>query len=114
MIKYLICFLLLPIQLFSQKNIAGKIDSVMHIHADFSGVALVADNDKPIYHKAFGYRKFAEKIPLQTSDIFELASVSKQFTAMIIMMLKEKRKLDYDELIEKYLDIPHKGITIRH
>ena len=114
MIKYLICFLLLPTHLLCQRNISDKIDSVMHTCADFSGVVLVADNGEPIYHKAFGYRKFAEKIPLQTSDISELASVSKQFTAMIIMMLKEKRNLDYDDLIEKYLDIPYKGITIRH
>jgi CubicO group peptidase (beta-lactamase class C family) len=51
---------------------------------------------------------------LQTSDIFELASVTKQFTAMIIMMLKEKGELNYDDLAEKYVDIPYKGITIRH
>jgi CubicO group peptidase (beta-lactamase class C family) len=55
-------------------------------------VILIAEKGNPIYHKAFGYREFADQIPLQTSDIFELASVSKQFTAMIIMMLKEKRK----------------------
>ena len=80
----------------------------------FSGVVLVAENGKPIYHKAFGYREFANQSPLQTSDIFELASVSKQFTAMIIMMLKEKGLLNYDDLLEKYIDLPYKGITIRH
>ena len=54
------------------------------------------------------------KFTLKTSDIFELASVSKQFTAMIIMMLKEKGKLNYDDSVSKYLEIPYKGITIRH
>jgi CubicO group peptidase (beta-lactamase class C family) len=77
-------------------------------------VVLVADNGKPVYHKALGYREFEKNIPLQTSDIFELASVSKQFTAMIIMMLKEKGKLKYDDLMEKYIDVPYKEITIRH
>jgi CubicO group peptidase (beta-lactamase class C family) len=48
------------------------------------------------------------------TDIFELASVSKQFTAMIIMMLEEKGKLAYDDPVDKYLAIPYKGITIRH
>jgi CubicO group peptidase (beta-lactamase class C family) len=33
---------------------------------------------------------------------------------MIIMMLKEKGKLSYDDLVEKYLEIPYKGITIRN
>jgi CubicO group peptidase (beta-lactamase class C family) len=51
---------------------------------------------------------------LQKTDIFELASVSKQFTAMIIMMLKEKGMLNYDDSVSKYLEIPYKGITIRN
>jgi len=80
----------------------------------FSGVVLIAENGKPVYYKAFGYREFADQIPLQTTDIFELASVSKQFTAMIIMMLKEKGKLNYDDSVSKYLEIPYKGITIRN
>jgi CubicO group peptidase (beta-lactamase class C family) len=80
----------------------------------FSGVVMIAENEKPVYHKAFGYREFEKQIQLQTSDIFELASVSKQFTAMIIMMLKEKGKLDYDDSVSKYIDIPYKGITIRN
>jgi CubicO group peptidase (beta-lactamase class C family) len=112
--KYFIFFLFLPLHLFAQKNIAERIDSVVHSHNDFSGVLLVANKGMPDFHKAFGYRDYAQKIPLQTSDIFELASVSKQFTAMIIMILKEKGKLNYDDAVEKYLDIPYKDISIRH
>jgi CubicO group peptidase (beta-lactamase class C family) len=89
-------------------------DSVLAAHKNFNGVVLIAKKGKPVYHKAFGYREYDKQVPLQTTDIFELASVSKQFTAMIIMMLKEKGKLDYDDLAEKYLSIPYKGITIRH
>ncbi len=33
---------------------------------------------------------------------------------MIIMKLKEKKLLDYDDPVEKYLSIPYKGISIRH
>jgi CubicO group peptidase (beta-lactamase class C family) len=91
-----------------------RIDSLLRAHKDFNGVLLIAENGKAVYHKAFGYREYEKQIFLQASDIFELASVSKQFTAMIIMMLKEKGKLDYDDLAEKYLSIPYKGITIRH
>src|SRR4026208_122954 len=92
----------------------GQVDSLIAAQKDFSGVILIAENGKPVYHKAFGYREFELQIPLQTSDIFELASVSKQFTAMIIMMLKEKGKLNYDDSVSKYLDIPYKGMTIRN
>ena len=112
--KYLICLLCISFNLSAQKNISDQIDSVVQQHKDFNGVILVADNGKTVYHKAFGYREFAKNIPLQKDDIFELASVSKQFTAMIIMMLKEKGKLNYDDAVEKYLDIPYKGISIRN
>jgi CubicO group peptidase (beta-lactamase class C family) len=96
---------------FSQQ---GKLDSLFAAQKDFSGVVLIADNGKPVYQKAFGYCEFENKIPLQTTDIFELASVSKQFTAVIIMMLKEKGLLNYDDSVSKYLEIPYKGITIRN
>ena len=91
-----------------------RFDSLFAVEKDFSGVVLIAENEKVVYHKAFGYREFEPKITLQASDIFELASVSKQFTSMIIMMLKEKGKLNYDDSVGKYLDIPYKGITIRN
>lgn len=86
----------------------------MRSEKDFNGVVLVADHGQPLYLKAFGFRDLNLQIPLQTSDIFELASVSKQFTAFIIMKLKEKGRLNYDDSVSKYLDIPYKGITIRH
>lgn len=91
-----------------------QLDSLFHAASRFSGVLLIADKGKPVYYKAAGYREFAGKTPLKKTDIFELASVSKQFTAMIIMMLKEKNLLDYDDLLEKYVAVPYKGIRLRH
>jgi len=110
--KYFLLFLLFVTNnIFSQQE---KLDSLFNAQKHFSGVVLIAENGKPIYQKAFGYREFVDQIPLQTSDIFELASVSKQFTAMIIMMLKEKGLLNYDDSVSKYLQIPYKGMTIRN
>lgn len=92
-----------------------KIDSLFTMVPDFSGVVLVADHGKPIYNKAFGYRNVETKTPLDTTDLFELASVSKQFTAMVIMMLKDEGKLSYDDLLEKYIPgLPYPGVSIRH
>lgn len=108
---FLICFLFFSVSVYGQHD---ELDSLFATQKDFSGVVLVAENGKPVYHKAFGYREFEPQIPLQASDIFELASVSKQFTAMIIMMLKEKGLLNYDDSVSKYLEIPYKGITIRN
>ena len=110
--RYFLLFLLFVTNnTFSQQE---KLDSLFKAQKDFSGVVLIAENGKPVYQKAFGYREFADQIPLQTTDIFKLASVSKQFTAMIIMMLKEKGMLKYDDSVSKYLEIPYKGITIRN
>lgn len=99
----------LPAQSFSK-----KIDNIVASEKDFSGVILLAKDGKQVYHKAFGFREFASKQPLHKSDIFELASISKQFTAFIIIRLQQEGLLKYDDLVERYLDIPYKGITIRH
>jgi len=110
--RYVLLFLLFVTNnTFSQQK---ELDSLFAAQKDFSGVVLIAENSKPVYQKAFGYREFANQIQLQTTDIFELASVSKQFTAMIIMMLKEKGLLNYDDSVSKYIDIPYKGMTIRN
>lgn len=95
--------------------LAERLDSVFATAPDFSGVVLVAEEGKPVYYKAFGYRSFETKAPLEKKDIFELASVSKQFTAMVIMMLKEDGKLGYDDPVEKFVPgLPYPGITIRN
>lgn len=126
--KRFLVFCVLSLQIFlahAQQKPTVFFDSLMQKHAaqHFSGVLLIAENARPddpvgrgniIYQKAVGYSEFANKKSLKETDIFELASVSKQFTAMIIMMLKEKGKLNYDDLLEKYIDIPYKGISIRH
>lgn len=79
----------------------------------FSGVILVAQEGKVLYQEAIGLRDFENLVALKKNDIFEMASVSKQFTAMMIMMCQEKGLLDYDDPVGKYLDIPYRGITIR-
>jgi hypothetical protein len=79
----------------------------------FSGVILIAKEGKIIEEAAFGVRDIESNTSLKTSDIFELASVSKQFTAMVIMQLASQGKLKYEDEVEKYIQIPYKKITIR-
>lgn len=101
---------------FSQRINYQKVDSIISNLASnnkFSGVVLIAENGKVKYNKAVGYIDYANHKPLNKYSIFELASVSKQFTAMTIMMVKEKGLLHYDDLVEKYINIPYKGMTIR-
>ncbi|WP_417351419.1 serine hydrolase domain-containing protein [Flavobacterium alkalisoli] len=69
----------------------------------FNGNILVAEKGTIVYQKSFGLanEKTQEKLNLQTC--FELASVSKQFTAMGIVQLQKKGKLSYDDKISKYI-----------
>src|SRR5882672_9893431 len=96
------------------KTFPQKLDSLFATVPDFSGVVLVADKGKPIYHKAFGFANAEVKQNVDTASIFELASVSKQFTALLVAMLQEEGKLKVDDPVEKYLTLPYRGITIRH
>lgn len=96
-------------------RIEVKLDSVFATAPDFSGVVLLADQGKPLYYKAFGFKDFNTNSEMDTTAIFELASVSKQFTAMTIMLLAEEGKLSYDDPVNKYIPgLPYEGITIRH
>lgn len=96
-------------------SIPSRIDSLLNSINTFSGVVLVAEQGRPIYHKAVGFSNFETQTPLDSAFIFELASVSKQFTAMTVMMMAEEGKLSYDDLVEKFIPgLPYPGITIRH
>lgn len=81
----------------------------------FNGVVLFADSGRIIYEKAFGYSNFSTKESLKTNSVFQLASVSKQFTAFAIMLLKERGMLNYEDDVRKYFPLfPYDGITIKH
>lgn len=89
--------------------------SKLYKKKQFNGSILVAEDGKIIYGGAKGYANFALKKELSIHSSFHLASVSKQFTAMAIMMLQEKGKLKYEDDVTKYLpNLPYEGITIRH
>ncbi len=81
------------------------------------GTVGIMKNGKIIYSKAFGLASLEYEVPNTTETKFNIASVSKQFTAMGIVKLHEKGLLSIDDDIRKYLpNMPDFGhtITIRH
>lgn len=94
-----------------------KIDSYFehcYKNGTFNGVVLFADEGKIIFEKAFGYSDFRTKAPLSTNSVFQLASVSKQFTAFAIMLLKERGLIAYSDSIRKFFpSFPYQNVTIR-
>ncbi len=96
---------------------SDKIDSLMEEKASkyyFNGNVLVGYKGNCIYAKSFGYADMLRKKQLKKDDIFQLASVSKQFTAMAIMILKEWDQLSYDDTVANYIsEFPYPRITVR-
>src|SRR5665647_2512992 len=77
------------------------------------GVVGVIKNGKIVFIKAYGLANFETKEPNNTSTLFNLGSVSKQFTAAAILMLANEKKLSLKDDIRKYLpDFPDYGYTI--
>lgn len=89
--------------------------SQAHARGQFNGAALVFEDGKVVHQCAFGVRSIDPLDSLDLNSQFRLASVSKQFTAMAIMLLKEQGKLRYDQDMRDFIpELPYTGITIRH
>jgi CubicO group peptidase (beta-lactamase class C family) len=79
--------------------------------------ALLIRNGRIEYHTAFGFADLDARTPITLNTQFLLASVTKQFTAMAIMILAEQHKLRFDDTLAKYCpEFPGyaKTITIRN
>jgi CubicO group peptidase (beta-lactamase class C family) len=80
----------------------------------FNGNVLIAHNGKVLFSGSFGFSNYRKKTILTDSSEFQLGSVSKQFTAVAVMMLKEQGKLNYDDSVQKFFpDFPYHGVTVR-
>jgi len=115
--RKLLLILLLPIGVVAQKDHAYLLRQFMtgqHDYFRFNGNILVAQGGHIVYQQALGYANFNSKTALNDSTAFELASLSKQFTAMGIVLLKEKKLLGYDDPVTKYFPgFPYAKISIR-
>src|SRR5215510_8219150 len=116
--KKIFVLLLLPLSVIAQKNEATLLKEFMsgqHKYFKFNGNVLVSKDKKIIYQQALGFADLSSGRMLNDSSVFELASISKQFTAMGIMICKEKGMLSYDDNLKKYFpQLPYDNITIRN
>ncbi len=79
--------------------------------SQFSGVILVAKNDKVIEKKAFGFASVEYGIENEVDTKFNIASITKMITAVATLQLYEKRKIELDQPIGEYLpDYPNKSV----
>lgn len=100
---------------------AKQIDQLLKKYVEyglFNGSALVSENGKPIFQKGFGMANMEWDIPNAPNTKHRLGSITKQFTAVLILQLAEQGKLKLDVPITTYLpDYPKANgdqITIHH
>jgi len=96
-----------------------RIDRMMQAYTgDRPGAAvMVIKEGKVVFQKGYGLADLHQNIPVTVETNFRLASVTKQFTAMCIMILEERGKLSYDQnLRDIFPEFPPYGekITLRH
>ncbi|KLT68041.1 serine hydrolase [Flavobacterium sp. ABG] len=120
--SFVICFIaLFTFNLSFAQDKAKKIDQLMSLYnqyGQFNGSVLVAEHGKVIFKKGYGQANMEWNIPNQTDTKFRLGSISKQFTAFLIVKLAEGGKIKLDAPITTYLsDYPKATgdkITIHH
>lgn len=103
---FLVLALIFSAMATSQTEKTQRLDSLYTAFYDenkFHGNVLVAENGEIIYQKSLGYAKLSDKTPLNLATKFELASVSKQFTALAVYLLHKQGKLDLEEAIASYI-----------
>ncbi len=105
-IKITLFVFILSTKVFAQ-TFEAKIDSL--IQAEFNekfgpgGAFMIAKNGKPIYQKAFGKANLELDVDLTPESVFQIGSMTKQFTAIAVLMLEEQGKLKVNESISKYI-----------
>ena len=115
-----LCLLVLIANSSPAQSKKEKLDEIMktyHNYNMFDGTVLVAENGKVIYEAAFGLANREWNIPNTTDTRFMIGSVSKSFTATLMLIQVQKGLIDLDKTISDYLSEfsgkPAAKVTIR-
>lgn len=120
--KKIICILFTLIIVhdsFSQDTLAGKLDEVVTTYFKynkFNGSVLVAKGGKILLRKGYGFSNVKNQSLNDAQTIFQVGSITKEFTAAIILRLAKQRKLKLSDPLSKYFTGFPKGdsITIKN
>jgi CubicO group peptidase (beta-lactamase class C family) len=115
-IKLLCILQLIGVSAFTQ-GIQKELDNyflALNQNQEFNGSVLFAEKGQIIYQKSFGYSDFKKEIINTDSTLINIASISKTFTAIAILQLKERGNLSLDDAYIKYFpEFPYPEITIK-
>ncbi|MBK8608508.1 MAG: serine hydrolase [Chitinophagaceae bacterium] len=116
--KYFISGIILFFSVFSAcaQSLETQFDKLLSAEykpGEPGAAVLIAKNGKVIYRKAFGNADLELNVPMKAENVFELGSITKQFTAVSVLMLMEQGKLQLDNSITRFIpDYPTQGKKI--
>ena len=80
----------------------------------FSGTVLLARDGQVLFCRGYGMANLEHDVPCTPNTKFRLGSITKQFTAMAILILQERGKLTVTDKVKKYIPMPRRpGMTSR-
>lgn len=114
-----ICIILLTITPSIAQTKSEKLDSIFTLlnnNDRFNGSILIAEKGIPIFEKSYGFSDMEQNELLTNNSIYKLNSVTKQFTSMGIIILKNQGRISLDDKLSEYipeLDF-YKNVTIKN
>src|SRR5947208_1170296 len=104
--RFRACFLAFPLLCVAQTPLAERLDERIPAALKSSGApsvsVAVVENGKVTYAKAFGKADLEKNRDAALDTRYAIGSVSKQFTAVALLMLQEQGKLSLDDKVSKY------------
>jgi len=102
--RILAFFLFLSLDLSAQNQLS-LFDTYMKAQSSqygFNGNVLVSKNGHIIYQNSFGWADYTTKTKLDDNSVFDCGSIAKEFTAMGILLLKDKGMISYSDSLRKF------------
>ncbi|RYY71709.1 MAG: serine hydrolase, partial [Chitinophagaceae bacterium] len=97
------------------QNKGAQVDSLISAYSrlhKFNGSVLLAWHDSILLNKGYGYRNADSKTPNDANSIYQLGSITKQFTGAVILKLQSAKKLSVTDKLTKYFPSYPKGDSI--
>ncbi|WP_411972830.1 serine hydrolase domain-containing protein [Sphingobacterium sp. Lzh-3] len=111
-------FIFLNTRVVTAQTVQERLDSLfqsLNTDGELSGAFLIVDSGQVVFEKYLGFQDASKTKRITSNSRFELASVSKQFTAMAIMQLEEQGKISYDDDIVKYFPrLKFKNVRVKN
>lgn len=102
----------------AEAELQSEIDRIVvaAVEQGFAGQVVVAGVDQLLYQRQAGYSDSAKKVPVKADTLFHVASISKYFTAILVVKSAEEGKIDLDDDIASWVpetELAKRGITFR-